>query len=390
MKRVFLEPAGRMHSFLNELVLNPPQGYEFIIQNTSWDKTISPFLNNNFIYYTLQRNVLNKLVPMHLAKAYLEGLFKRIPKDAALTYSIGHPIFRKEPWVVTVEWVTQLFGYSSTHLSKYRKVVEKALASEYCRKILCWSELAMKTVLLNLDCELFEHKVVVVPHAVRKKEFVKNSLSDKVKLLFVGSVNIVGDFEFKGGKEVLEAFAHLRQKYDNVELVVRSDMPHRIKERYNGMPGLTIIDKIVPWEAMEKEFKTADIFLFPGHLTPFMVLLDAMSYELPIVATDAYANAEIVGDGKTGLIINSSKRVPYYLDNLIPNTGTQFLKAVHQLDAEVVNELVEKTSTLIENPELRRKMGKAGRWEVEHGKFSIERRNEKLKRIFDEATSGNN
>jgi hypothetical protein len=30
-------------------------------------------------------------------------------------------------------------------------------------------------------------------------------------------------------------------------------------------------------------------------------------------------------------------------------------------------------------------MGKAGRWEIEHGRFSIKRRNEQLKRIFDEA-----
>jgi glycosyltransferase involved in cell wall biosynthesis len=44
-------------------------------------------------------------------------------------------------------------------------------------------------------------------------------------------------------------------------------------------------------------------------------------------------------------------------------------------------------SFLIENPERRRQMGRAGRWEVEQGKFSIEKRNEKLKRIFDEATA---
>ena len=30
----------------------------------------------------------------------------------------------------------------------------------------------------------------------------------------------------------------------------------------------------------------------------------------------------------------------------------------------------------------------AGRWEVERGKFSIEKRNKKLKRLFDEATNG--
>ena len=32
-------------------------------------------------------------------------------------------------------------------------------------------------------------------------------------------------------------------------------------------------------------------------------------------------------------------------------------------------------------------MGKAGRKQVETGKFSMERRNERLKRVFDEATA---
>lgn len=42
---------------------------------------------------------------------------------------------------------------------------------------------------------------------------------------------------------------------------------------------------------------------------------------------------------------------------------------------------------MIKDKGVRRKMGRAGRKEIETGKFSIEKRNEKLKRIFDEATS---
>jgi glycosyltransferase involved in cell wall biosynthesis len=53
----------------------------------------------------------------------------------------------------------------------------------------------------------------------------------------------------------------------------------------------------------------------------------------------------------------------------------------------MVEELEAKLNLLIENDELRRRMARAARWEVEHGKFSLQRRNEKLKRIFDEATS---
>ena len=113
-----------------------------------------------------------------------------------------------------------------------------------------------------------------------------------------------------------------------------------------------------------------------------------MSYELPVVAIDAWANSEIVDDGKTGLIVKKSDRLPYYTGSFLPNWDTsQFRQAIKTADPEVVEELVEKASALIENKELRRKMGKAGRQQVERGKFSIEKRNEKLKRIFDEATA---
>ena len=53
----------------------------------------------------------------------------------------------------------------------------------------------------------------------------------------------------------------------------------------------------------------------------------------------------------------------------------------------VVEELVERTSILIliEDANLRVKMRKAGRQGIGSGKFSVEKRNEKLKRMFEEA-----
>jgi glycosyltransferase involved in cell wall biosynthesis len=266
--------------------------------------------------------------------------------------------------------------------------VEKLLASDNCKKIICWSGLSKNTVLYNLNRQLLENKVIIVHHAVNKKDFVKQPPTNKIKLLFVGSANIAGDFELKGGKEALAAFVKLRQIYTNLEMVVRSDVPEEIKVSYTGIPGLRIIDKIIPWPEIEQQFKTADIFLFPGHHTPFMSLLDAMSYELPIVTTNAYANAELVTNGRTGFVINCSKNVPYYLDKYLPDGSTpKFRKAIRVLDNDVVAELVAKTGLLIENADLRRQMGKAGREEIENGRFSIRKRNENLKRILDEATS---
>ena len=62
------------------------------------------------------------------------------------------------------------------------------------------------------------------------------------------------------------------------------------------------------------------------------------------------------------------------------------MRAVKITDPKVVEEFVKKTSILIEDGELRRRMGRTGRQEIEVGKFSIKKRNEKLKKIFDEAT----
>lgn len=386
MKQVYLDIAGRMHSMYRELVDYPPEGYHFVTQGTGWDRVSSAVSKANTLY-SFQQWFLGKFIPVNLTKAYLER-FKKPPQGTDLTYATGHLVFRKERWVMDLEVVTQLTGYSFPHLKRYRKLVERVLASEYSKKIICPFDIVAKTVLLNLDCRGFEDKIEVVPIAVRQRNFVKASNKDKVKLLFIGSVNMPRGFDTRGGKETLEAFVILTNRYPRLELVIRSDVPRNIKDRYQQVNNIKFIDRVIPWSQMEEEFKSADIYLFPSYHSQFMATLDAMSYELPIIITDTWVNPELVEDGKTGFLIRKSEKIPDYVGNYIPPVGTpQFEGAWNTIDYKVVEELVEKTSILIENEELRRRMGKAGREKIESGKFSIENRNQMLKRIFDEATA---
>lgn len=387
MKKIYLDVAGKMHSLYNELVHFPPEGYEFVVEHIFLDKVSKNISNIDFIY-SLQKNALSKLIPVNLAKAYLER-FKKIPEDVDLTYSTGHLVFRKEPWVVDFEFVTQLTGYNIKHLKKCKKLVERTLASEYCKGIICWTEASKKTVLGNLDCSKFEQKIEVVPLAVRKKNFTKSYNKDKVKLLFVGSSNIIGEFELRGGKETLEAFIHLNKKYDNTELVIRSDVSMEIKERYSQIENIRIIDKVIPWKLLEQEFKSADIFILPAHSSQDVAVLDAMSYELPVITSNVWANPEWVQDGITGFIINYSDPIPHYVGNFIPNwSSLQCMNEYKKVNGKAVDEIIKKLSILIEDEELRRKMGKSGRREIEEGKFSLRRRNAILKKIFDDITGG--
>jgi len=389
VKLIYLDVAGRMHSLYKELLLSPPSGYRFVTIESDWDK-VSAIVSRTDILYSLQLNVLARLFPPNLVKAYLER-FKKPPNGTVLTYSTGHLVFRKEPWVVDMEFVTQLAGYNIKHFKRFRWLIEKVFASEYCKKIICWTEAGKKTILYNLDCENFVDKIEVVPLAVHKKNFVKDyNNRETVRLLFVGSVNIPGEFEYKGGKEVLEAFFLLRKRYKNLELVIRSDIPSELKAKYGGrLENVKLIEGIIPWEQLEQEFKAAEIFLFPTHSTPGLAILDAMSYELPVVTTNVWANTELVKDGKTGFVIEKSNRIPYYTENFIPNWShyptSKFMKIIRATDPLVVKELVKKTSVLIEDEGLRRSMGRAGRKEIEDGKFSISKRRKTLKKIFDEA-----
>jgi glycosyltransferase involved in cell wall biosynthesis len=390
-RRIYLDVAGRMHSLYKTLITYPPAGYEFMAPRAGWDRVSGAAASIGFVY-SLQERLLNRIVPLNLVKARLER-FKKLPEGTDLTYATGHLVFREEPWVVDLEFVTQLAGYSVRHFKKHRRLIQRVLSSDNCKRIICWTEAARKTVLANMDCQGFDHKVEVVPLAVPRKDFTKNhAASEKVRLLFVGSANIPGEFEYKGGNEVLEAFIHLREKYPDVELVIRSDVPGHIRQQYRGTDNLRLIDGIIPWEQLDEEFKSADIFLFPSHSTPGLAFLDAMSYELPVVTTDVWANPEMVIDGKTGFIIKKSGNVQYYADDFIPIwnyiPSSTFMRSIRTVDSRVVQELVEKTSVLIENGDLRKMMGKAGRHEIESGKFSIESRREKLKKIFDEAITG--
>ncbi|MFC1907644.1 glycosyltransferase family 4 protein [Chloroflexota bacterium] len=330
-----------------------------------------------------------RLAPLNLIKPYLERFYKKVPQGTDLTFSYNHLIFRKEPWIVEIDAVWTPIGPNIKHFKRYKKVVERAFTSDYCKKIVCTTEFSRDTLLLLLDCSLFKHKIEVVPRSVRRKEFTKRNNSKKVRILFIGSSNAVGEFELRGGKETLETFTILCQKYSDLELIIRSDISPVTRKRYREcleLPNLRLIDYVLPFTELEHIYKSADIFLFPGHYEAWQVILEAMSYELPVIAIDVYAAPEHIENGKTGFLINRAEKVPYFQEGIpLLNMTPLFQRAIQRVDPKVVTDLVDKVSVLIEDKAMRRKMGMAGRREIEQGKFSIERRNQVLKKIFDEA-----
>ena len=386
VKTIYFDAAGKVHSLYKEMISNPPEGYKFVGDSPAFNSLTNSIIKSPFIY-DFQEEILSKFIPVNLFKALIEKK-KHLPRGISFTYSPGHVIFRDEPWIMDLEFVTQMTGYSIDHLKRYKTIIENKLSSNNCKKIICWTEACKKTILNSLNTTNFKDKIEVVPLAVKKKDFIKIFNKDqKIKILFVGSINIPGEFEYKGGKEVILAYKKLKKNYPNIQLIIRSDLPDYLKDECKKIEDITIYDNVLPWQKLESEFINAQIFWFPTYATPGLAILDAMSYELPVIATDVWANSEMVREGETGFLIEKSNKIKYYDENFIPiwdyKSNSSFMKSIIIPDRDIINNLIDKTIILLEDEKLRKKMGKKARYEIESGKFSIELRNKKLKEIFD-------
>lgn len=389
MKKVYLNTIHRLHSLEDSLLKYPPEGYKIIFKEKAQRVVLAQTRKFGSGVHYFGRKSVEKVINLKLLKVFLDKI-EKLPEDIDLIYSAGYLVLKPKPWVVDTECVTEFINYKVRDLPRYKKLLEKIFASKWCKKILPFTDVIAKTILLNLDCKNFKDKIETIHIAVTPKKFKKKHNKRKVRLLFVSSKNvdnILRGFEDRAGRDAVEAFLKLNKKYDDLELVLRSYVPEDIKKKCQGIDNIKIIDEIIPWKDMEHIFKTTDILFLPAHEWIGQGILDGMSYELPVVTTGIGGNSEMVKDGKTGILIKESKNIQYYIKNFIPNNTPEYRKSISKIHPEIVDDLVKKTSILIENKNLRRKMGKAGRREIEKGEFSIEARNKKLKKIFDEATT---
>jgi len=300
-------------------------------------------------------------------------------------------------WVVDFEHVGSLVGYYGDWRSRVtsngvRKVLTKQLSSRYCRKLMPWTDAARRGLEAVLPNEVLKERTEVVRLAMRPAPPRPKDIEahGAVRILFVGSVNFGGEFWSKGGLEALESYRLLREKHgDAVELMFRCWMPDDMRSQYASVPGLHVLSGLLPRDELDRLFWSSDVFLFPAHNSPGLAFLDAMRFGLPVVGKDLWSNRETVTDGVTGYLVDPSRQVPYLLPGEVPNWGgddTPFVEFMRRRDDAVVSALVDRLSKLVADEGLRRRMGDAGRKEVESGKLSIGRRNAQLTRIYEQAS----
>jgi glycosyltransferase involved in cell wall biosynthesis len=168
------------------------------------------------------------------------------------------------------------------------------------------------------------------PNFTRLPKVVKKNYKGKT-LLFIGNA-----VRRKGGLVLLKALKKVQKKVKGVRLImISSEFNDRSKsERGQNLKKLNVFIKgFSNKKTLGYWYRKADVFVLPSLNEPFgIVLLEAMAYKLPCIATRRYAMPEIIQERKTGFLVGS--RSP--------------------------SELAEKIIFLLKHPEISRKMGEAG------------------------------
>lgn len=266
---------------------------------------------------------------------------------------------------LNIPLVTTLHGFDVTTSSK----------SLFCSLKPAWINFLMFRKRLQRNCDRF----ICVSDFIKNKALQQGYPENKLITHYIGIelppiryskkhngaieiLHVARLTEKKGTTYLLEALSKV--KNDNLKLEIIGDGPLKA-ELLNQVKELGIQDKVNFLGSKSHDFVlekmlSTDIFCVPSVTASTgdseglgMVFLEAATRYTPVVATLHGGIPEAVENGKTGFL-------------------------VPERDSEA---LAEKLSLLIDNVDLRKKMGLAARKMVEE-KFDIEKQSKKLEKIY--------
>ncbi|WP_034261590.1 glycosyltransferase family 4 protein [Altibacter lentus] len=150
--------------------------------------------------------------------------------------------------------------------------------------------------------------VTVINHPVDIPSAVPGGSSKKNSLLFAGTI-----CEKKGVRQLIEAFALVRQRYPDYQLdLFGRDWYYpngdsyiaRLKETYDAsfFEQVTFHGSI-PREELHTRYAEASVCVFPSHMeTQGLVTLEAMAQGKPVVFSQYGPGPETIDHGNTGLL----------------------------------------------------------------------------------------
>jgi glycosyltransferase involved in cell wall biosynthesis len=247
------------------------------------------FFGTTYIFKTIRALLLKQLSKQEYTFTFqMQSLF-----DAS-TQGVPHFVYTDHTLLATLD-------YGDDHRHKvYSKAwieLEKTIYGNATR-IFTRSSNITRSLIEQYSCSLEQ---VVCVYAGSNVELngdgrLNNQNYSNKNILFVGI-----DWERKGGPVLVEAFKRVVKVQPEAQLTIVGCTPQV------DVPNCRIIGR-VPLQEVGPYYQQASVFCLPTRLEPFgIVFVEAMSYKLPVVATNIGAIPDFIINGENGYLVEPNQ-----------------------------------------------------------------------------------
>jgi glycosyltransferase involved in cell wall biosynthesis len=267
-------------------------------------------------------------------------------------------------FIHSIDWELVPKALGTSLLKKYGQIIAKNFAKKMYNKsdllimpaqnileLFLWNNIKTnaKIVHLGVDTKKF------APATSSQAEDIRSQLGLKPNDIVIGYHGRIG--REKDLITLLRAYSRIQQLNDNVKLLIVGDGVDSVKKQLASRPGVILTgskNNPIPY------LQAMDIYVMPSLTeTTCLSALEAMSCELPVISTEVGFIKSYIKPGYNGLFFEKQNQYP----------------------------LAKHIQTLLNDPELRKKLGKNARrtvieqfsWDktavgIEEALLSIERR----------------
>lgn len=180
-------------------------------------------------------------------------------------------------------------------------------------------------------------------NAINSNEYAKNNMlqqknKDKILILYAGRL-----LKDKGLLLLIEAYEKLKEKYNNIELIVAGDGPlyNEIKKHIN----IKLTGKL-EYDELMKLYQKAHIFVNPSYSEGMpTAVLEAGLMKCAIIATPVGGTKEIIKNGETGLICSTTVESIYKQVEKLINDNQLINKLSQAVHNKIINEFLWENTT---------------------------------------------
>lgn len=225
----------------------------------------------------------------------------KFDSEADIFFTYGCLLLTNKPYCVYIENGVALYNYD-LRIAKHpiaRMLFAFLVRQKQCKRLIFMSEAGQKSFLASVDysprtADIVRKKSIQVYPLIEGKSVDPKRHSGDLKLLFVGM------FYIKGGMELAHAFETIVATRRDISLTIITPL-HTIKESdqmyLRSIQGIDLLDATYNDEQMGEFYRNHDIFVLPTYRDGFgLVLVEAISWGMPIICTDQYATTEVAID----------------------------------------------------------------------------------------------